>query len=154
MEGVEEEGGGLRGLRPLARSRSGSVSGSGSRSSSSSDGDESEGPPTNWLDPGLESTRREYSDARLLQAADVDTAFTRLDAVHGLKLRPLPGSSSAPSLYRALRRLADGYPDPKTGAMTAISSAINAEFVQIYLSRPAEQTVENQPSRATSQHAR
>jgi hypothetical protein len=49
------------------------------------------------------------------------------------------GQTSAPSLYRAMRRLADGYPDPKTGANTAISSALHAEFTQVVIvpgSRP------------------
>jgi hypothetical protein len=49
------------------------------------------------------------------------------------------GQTSAPSLYRALRRLADAYPDPATGANTAISSALRAEFTQILIvpaSRP------------------
>ena len=49
------------------------------------------------------------------------------------------GQTSAPSLYRALRRLADAYPDPRTGANTAISSALHAEFTQVLIvpaSRP------------------
>jgi len=49
------------------------------------------------------------------------------------------GQTSAPSLYRAMRRLADAYPDPKTGANTAISSALRADFTQIVIvpaSRP------------------
>ncbi len=50
------------------------------------------------------------------------------------------GQTSAPSLYRAMRRLADAYPDPKTGANTAISSALRAEFTQVVIvpsSRPS-----------------
>ena len=34
------------------------------------------------------------------------------------------GALSPPSLYKAFLRLADGYPDPKTGKNTAISSAL------------------------------
>jgi hypothetical protein len=41
------------------------------------------------------------------------------------------GQSSAPSIYKELRRLADGYPDPKTGANTAISSTLLAQFTQV-----------------------
>ena len=41
------------------------------------------------------------------------------------------GQSSAPSIYKALRRLADGAPDPKTGVNTAISSALLARFTQV-----------------------
>ena len=49
------------------------------------------------------------------------------------------GQTAAPSLYRAMRRLADAYPDPKSGANTAISSALRAEFTQVVIvpeSRP------------------
>jgi hypothetical protein len=49
------------------------------------------------------------------------------------------GQTSAPALYRALHRLADGYPDPASGANTAISSALRAEFTQVVIvpaSRP------------------
>lgn len=48
------------------------------------------------------------------------------------------GLTSSPSVYRALRRLADGYPDPRTGAMTAISSSIDVKFVQAYLIHPKQ----------------
>jgi hypothetical protein len=43
------------------------------------------------------------------------------------------GQSSAPSIYKALRRLADGYPDPSSGANTAISSALLAKFTQVQI---------------------
>jgi hypothetical protein len=43
------------------------------------------------------------------------------------------GQQSAPSLYKALRRMADGYPDPKSGGNTAISSALGMNFVQVYI---------------------
>lgn len=46
------------------------------------------------------------------------------------------GHVSEPSLYRALRRLADGYPDPETGENTAISSAVTVSFVQVYVLHP------------------
>jgi hypothetical protein len=46
------------------------------------------------------------------------------------------GHVSEPSLYRALRRLADGYPDPDTGENTAISSAVQVSFVQVYVMHP------------------
>ena len=53
------------------------------------------------------------------------------------------GQLSAPSMYRAIRRLADGHPDPKTGEMTAISSALSVKFTQVYIDHPAQQTVSN-----------
>jgi hypothetical protein len=53
------------------------------------------------------------------------------------------GQHSASSLYRALRRLADGYPDSKTGEMTAISSAVDLKFIQAFIVHPPRETVEN-----------
>ena len=50
------------------------------------------------------------------------------------------GKLSELSLYRELRRLADGYPDPQTGEMTAISSALNVKFTQVYIVHPQQQT--------------
>lgn len=52
------------------------------------------------------------------------------------------GQLSAPSLYRALNRLADGYPDPKTGQMRGISGALNVKFTQVYINHPPRQTAE------------
>lgn len=51
------------------------------------------------------------------------------------------GQLSAPSLYRALHRLADGYPD-ETGQMTAISGALKVTFTQVYLEHPPKQTAD------------
>lgn len=50
------------------------------------------------------------------------------------------GHVSAPSLYRALYRLADGYPDPDTGKNTAISSAVKVSLVQVHVMHPEEET--------------
>jgi len=50
------------------------------------------------------------------------------------------GHVSAPSLYRAVSRLADGYPDPDTGKNTAISSAVKVSLVQVHVMHPEEQT--------------
>ena len=49
------------------------------------------------------------------------------------------GQESAPSLYRALHRLADGFPDA-TGKNTAISSALQVKFTQVFLQHPARET--------------
>lgn len=43
------------------------------------------------------------------------------------------GQLASMSLYKAMRRLADAYPDPKSGANTAISSALRATFTQVYI---------------------
>jgi hypothetical protein len=49
------------------------------------------------------------------------------------------GQESAPSLYRALHRLADAYPDPKTGGNTAISSAMQVKFSQVFIQHPEKE---------------
>lgn len=49
------------------------------------------------------------------------------------------GQSSSASEYSALRRLADAYPDPETGANTAISSAVEVTLTQVYILHPDEQ---------------
>ena len=46
------------------------------------------------------------------------------------------GQLSSPSEYRAMRRLADGYPDPKTGQNTAISAAVIVKFSQVFTQHP------------------
>jgi hypothetical protein len=46
------------------------------------------------------------------------------------------GNTSGPSMYRALKRLADAYPDTKTGENTAISSAMNVNFTQVFVKHP------------------
>lgn len=43
------------------------------------------------------------------------------------------GAVSAASEYRAMRRLADAYPDPETGANTAISGAAEIFLTQVYI---------------------
>jgi len=48
------------------------------------------------------------------------------------------GDLSASSLYRAMKRLADGHPDPETGENTAISSAVNITMHQVYIVRSGD----------------
>lgn len=67
--------------------------------------------------------------------ADVDTWYRQLirnDSSHHLS----NGQISGISLYKALRRLADAYPDPETGANTAISMALDAKFAQVFVVHP------------------
>jgi hypothetical protein len=45
------------------------------------------------------------------------------------------GDTAGPSLYRAMKRLADAYPD-KDGHNTAISSALNVNFSQVFVKHP------------------
>ena len=67
---------------------------------------------------------------------DIDTWYRwllRNDSTHHLS----NGQISGISLHKALHRLADAYPDPQTGANTAISSALTVKFVQAFLHHPA-----------------
>lgn len=43
------------------------------------------------------------------------------------------GEMPTVSFFNAIDRLADGYPDPQTGKMTAISSAMTVRFTQVYI---------------------
>jgi len=58
------------------------------------------------------------------------------------------GQLSPPSLYKAFRHFADAYPDPATGANTAISSALHAQFVQVFVLHPKNRTLEAANTRA------
>ncbi|MHB1204386.1 MAG: hypothetical protein ACYCZX_02375 [Rhodospirillaceae bacterium] len=51
-------------------------------------------------------------------------------------IRSGQGLGSEPSHARALERLADAYPDPQTGKNTAISAALDARFVQVFIQHP------------------
>ncbi|MEO1077963.1 MAG: hypothetical protein AAFY29_00300 [Pseudomonadota bacterium] len=55
------------------------------------------------------------------------------------------GALSAASLYRAMKRLADGYPDPESGANTAISSAVNITMHRVYILHQRETQVAASP---------
>jgi hypothetical protein len=84
--------------------------------------------------------------------ADVETFYKaniRSDSTHHLS----NGQVSAPSLYRELRRLADAYPDPSTGANTAISSALSAKFTQVYIEHPQGDEAKAALLRALAQRA-
>jgi hypothetical protein len=64
--------------------------------------------------------------------ADIETWYLQLMKSQSTHCQSY-GQLASMSLYKALRRLADGYPDPGTGADTAISSALRATFTQVYI---------------------
>ena len=64
--------------------------------------------------------------------ADIETWYLQLMKSQSTHCQSY-GQLASMSVYKALRRLADGYPDPKTGANTAISSALRATFTQVYI---------------------
>jgi len=55
------------------------------------------------------------------------------------------GQLSPPGLARSLKARADGYPDPKTGKMTAISAALSATFTQVFIVHPPKATADAAP---------
>jgi hypothetical protein len=51
------------------------------------------------------------------------------------------GQFSSITQHQAMERRADGYPDPKTGRNTAISSAMRVKFTQVFIQRPDQELV-------------
>ena len=73
--------------------------------------------------------------------ADVDAYYKQLirnDSTHHLS----NGQISGISLYKALRRLADAYPD-ETGKNTAISMSLDAKMAQVFIIHPADDDADN-----------
>ena len=71
--------------------------------------------------------------------ADVDAYYKQLirnDSTHHLS----NGQISGISLYKALRRLADAYPD-ESGQNTAISMSLDAKMAQVFVIHPADDGV-------------
>jgi hypothetical protein len=88
------------------------------------------------------------AEGMLAGYTDVDTWYKQLlrnDSTHHLS----NGQISGISVYKALRRLADGYPDAASGANTAISSALNAKFAQVFIQHPPGEAVKAELQRTT-----
>ncbi len=76
--------------------------------------------------------------------ADVDTWYKQLirnDSTHHLS----NGQISGISLYKALRNLADAYPDPATGENTSISTALDVKMAQVYVIHPEGGAPDSEP---------
>ncbi len=58
------------------------------------------------------------------------------------------GQQASASVYRELRKLADGFPDPKTGVNTAISAAYTVKLVQVHILHPQKEVakIDDAPS--------
>lgn len=63
--------------------------------------------------------------------------FADIDTFYQVVIKSSPTSQSGPAFYQALARHADGFPDEETGANTAISVALQADFVQAFIRHPA-----------------
>jgi len=64
--------------------------------------------------------------------ADVETWYKQLirnDSTHHLS----NGQISGISLYKALRKFADAYPNPETGENTAISTSLDVKLTQVFI---------------------
>lgn len=64
--------------------------------------------------------------------ADVDTWYKQLirnDSTHHLS----NGQISGISLYKALRKFADAYPNPESGENTAISTSLDVKLTQVFI---------------------
>ena len=72
---------------------------------------------------------------------DVEGFYYQLNAAWSTHLQSY-GQLSSPSLYRALHRLADAYPDPETGENTAISSALEVKFTRAFILHPPQEVAE------------
>jgi hypothetical protein len=84
------------------------------------------------------SLTSERAEGMLAGYADIETFHRMHNKVRSTHLQSY-GQQAAASLYKAMFRLADGFPDPATGKNTAISAAITAKFVQVHLRHPAQQ---------------
>lgn len=78
----------------------------------------------------------ESAEGLMAGYVDVDEFVRHLNKVRRTSTQGNEHYAPSASLYRAMQRLADGYPDPKTGEMTAVSSALETKFTQVYIVHP------------------
>lgn len=84
----------------------------------------------------------ERAEGLLAGYSDIDTWYRQLNHSWSTHHQSY-GQLSSPSLYQHLHRLADGYPDPKTGRNTAISSALAVKFTQVFIQHPPKQVADD-----------
>jgi hypothetical protein len=82
---------------------------------------------------------------------DVDTLYdwTNGYATHHLAYDRL----DSPEFYWAMRRVADAYPDSKTGENTALSSAIHLQMSQVFIEHPEETAAKQVASQESGRKA-
>ncbi len=116
-------------------------------------------PIPNWYMPAKytfqDVTTRWFRDARFRlnltpdRASGLLAGYTDVENWYRQIIRSLSthhlsyGEEYAPPLYRALNRLADAYPD-ETGHNTAISSALEMNFVRVYVTHPERPVAANE----------
>jgi hypothetical protein len=125
--------------------------------------------PADWYMPAKytfqDVTTRYFRDARFRLSLTPDRAsgllggYTDVENWYRQIIRSLSthhlsyGEEYAPPLYRALHKLADAYPD-ENGRNTAISAALEMNFVRVYVTHPPEVVAAAEPPAATPRPAR
>ena len=80
--------------------------------------------------------------------ADVEDFYSTRNRVYATHFEAY-GQQAQASVYKALRKFADAYPDPKTGENTAISGSYTVKLVRVKLLRPDQQISELSTSSPT-----
>ena len=127
-------------------------------------------PIPNWYMPAKytfqDVTTRHFRDARFRlnltpdRASGLLAGYTDIENWYRQIIRSLSthhlsyGEEHAPPLYRALHRLADAYPDAN-GQNTAISAALEMNFVRVFVKHPEKAVAANQgtPAKDTAREA-
>jgi len=125
--------------------------------------------PADWHMPAKytfqDVTTRYFRDARFRlnltpdRASGLLAGYTDVENWYRQIIRSLSthhlsyGEEYAPPLYRALHKLADAYPDAN-GQNTAISSALEMNFVRVYVTHPPELVAANDAPGAAPPQAR
>lgn len=121
--------------------------------------------PADWTFPEYQVNTQLMHDARFRLKLTADGAEGLIAGYADIKdwhsafikgwstIRSGQGLGSQPSHARALERLADAYPDPQTGKNTAISAALDARFVQVFIQHPENRVAETAPASAAQQRA-
>ncbi len=84
--------------------------------------------------------------------ADVESFYRRFNRAWGTHFMSY-GQQVPPAVYRSLTRLADGYPDPKTGENTAISASYSVKMVQVLALHPDKKIADAAPASGAAQFA-
>ncbi len=99
--------------------------------------------PTDWLrDAHFElKLTPDTAEGLIGGYVDIETYYRSQNRRYGTHQISY-GKTASASLYKAIRRLADAYPDPATGKNTAISTALDVKAVQVRVIHPEEKVAE------------
>jgi hypothetical protein len=71
--------------------------------------------------------------------------------IHAGVITSLIVAYNCPGVYAAMHELADGYPDPKTGKCTAISTAMRVQAIPAFIIHPGGNKIAEKPATKTAQ---